>query len=142
MIQCPPPSLKHPGCTEDAKHLDVRLLLAESKENHREIIFAGTDYGLVTMDTTTKLSLAEIQNKVALYNRYSLLANFEANDSEDTEMMLETSPEPQEKMECIRLTAQQLNQCGLNRKHEKKRKRRKRGIHMFFKLKIFSEKIV
>lgn len=68
-VKCRPPTLKRPGCEVDVSHHEIKTILDESKEQGRQFVFGGTDYGLVTMSTTTKLTQAQALNQIIAYNR-------------------------------------------------------------------------
>ncbi|CAO3678112.1 unnamed protein product [Umbelopsis ramanniana] len=112
-----------PGCEEYVEHINIGTPVQQSQQRGQEIIFGGTDYGLVTISTTTRMTYADALAKIGAYNRYSILANVDDAASTATTDIVPSS------MECIssyRITAQELNQRSLNRHHEKKRNRRKK----------------
>jgi hypothetical protein len=71
----PSPSLKQPGCKEATESLDIRQLMQQSQKEGRDIVFGGTDYGLVTMATTVRMPLELFEQKLSSYNRYVMLAD-------------------------------------------------------------------
>jgi hypothetical protein len=45
--------LARPYCEEASEKLDTTSLIDQSKRAYREAVFGGTDYGLITMATTS-----------------------------------------------------------------------------------------
>jgi hypothetical protein len=133
---CPPPSLKQPGCEEATERLDIRQLMQQSQQEGRDIVFGGTDYGLVTMATTVRMPLELFEQKLSSYNRYAILANLGTDDPMLTDNHIQVSATPDNAENAdqkaastksyFRVTAQEINQRTLNRKHERKRNRRKK----------------
>jgi hypothetical protein len=82
----------------------VSKLISESEDVDREVVFEGTDSGLVTMATTVRLPIDRYHGKIDVYNYFSVLAN-------KSEWM---------QVKCFRITAGEINQRALARKHGKK----------------------
>jgi hypothetical protein len=99
--------LQRPGCEEDAEYLNVTDLLDASLSQNRQVVFGGTDYRVVTMSTTSRLTLEEFYHKVESYNRFSILANFEVSVADRS---TETNDQAEiQKIKCIRVTAEEIN---------------------------------
>jgi hypothetical protein len=58
------PTLERPACEEATEKLDVSKLISESEDVDREVVFEGTDSGLVTMATTVRLSIDRYHGKI------------------------------------------------------------------------------
>jgi len=123
-LACPPPTLERPECEEATEKLDVSKLISESEDVNREVVFGGTDYGLVTMATTVRLPIDRYHRKVDLYNHFSVLAD----ESECMQIDFECQDSDSEPSKCFRVTAEQINQRALARKHGKSLQRRKKGV--------------
>jgi hypothetical protein len=50
------PTMKHPRCEDETEWINVQQFKNECKKCSREIIYAGTDYGVVTMSTTVSMT--------------------------------------------------------------------------------------
>jgi hypothetical protein len=67
---CPPPSLKQPGCEEATERLNIRQLM-QSQQEGCDIVFGGTDYGLVNMEFTVCMPFGYFEQKLSSHNRYA-----------------------------------------------------------------------
>lgn len=111
--------MKHPQCEDESEWINLQQFKEECRKSSKEMIYAGTDYGVVTMSTTVSMTDGQYKRHLELYNKYACL---------------EVDPLPQEEQESIpilrkpfRVTAGEIEQRSLSRKHARKRKRRKKG---------------
>ncbi|KAG0166654.1 hypothetical protein DFQ29_000902, partial [Apophysomyces sp. BC1021] len=66
------PTVERPQCEDNAEHIELNNLLNSSDT---QIVFGGTDYGLITMSETVPLMLERLSFHVGLYNRFSSLVS-------------------------------------------------------------------
>jgi hypothetical protein len=102
------------------QNTDLQVLRREVAEQDTEIVFAGTDHGISTMATTTRMTEAEYSARIQLYN-YSI----SPRTGEETEAVYFPPMPPS-----YRITAGEINQSSLHLKHARKRKLRKASIHV------------
>ena len=122
-----PPSLKPPGCEEATERLDIRQLMQQSQQGSRDIVFGRTDYEWVTIATTVRMPVQLSRQKLSSYNRYAILANLGTDDPMLTDTHTQTSAisdnadnadqNTASTKSYFRVTAQEINQRTLNRKH-------------------------
>jgi hypothetical protein len=111
--------MKYPQCEDASEWINLHQFKEEGKKSSKEMIYAATDYGVVTMSTTVSMTDGQYKRHLELYNRYACL---------------KVDPLPQEEQESIPIlrkpfpvTAGEIDQRSLSRKHARKRKRRKKG---------------
>jgi hypothetical protein len=112
--------MKRPRCEDKIKWINLQQFKEECKKSSKEMIYAGTDYEVVTVSTTVSMSDGQYKRHLELYNKYACL---------------EVDPLPQEEeqesMPILRkpfqVTAREIDQCSFSRKQAYKRKRRKKG---------------
>jgi hypothetical protein len=52
-----PPTTKHSGYGDNAEHVVIDRLLYQAVVEAKEIVYSGTDYGVCTQSTTTRMIL-------------------------------------------------------------------------------------
>jgi hypothetical protein len=121
VIQPPPPTYKRPGYEDDAQHIDIKKLVYLASKNGSDVVYSGTDYGLVTQSTTIRMTANTFKAHMEVYNHFSALENLE-----DSSMLSEEAM----KVVCQsdkahRITSGEIQQRSLTRAHTRKRNKRK-----------------
>jgi hypothetical protein len=65
--------MKHPRCEDETEWINLQQFKEECKKSSREIIYAGADYGVVTMSTTVSMTDGQYKRHLELYNKYACL---------------------------------------------------------------------
>jgi hypothetical protein len=65
--------MKHPRCEDETEWINLQQFKEECKKSSREIIYAGADYGVVTMSTTVSMTGDQYKRHLELYNKYACL---------------------------------------------------------------------
>ena len=84
------PSWEKPGVEDYTERLDITELLNHRGTN-RHVVFAGTDYGLVTMSQTIALTIERLRTHIALYNRFNVLQTTTASNSSGEDITVANS---------------------------------------------------
>jgi hypothetical protein len=100
--------MKRPRCEDESKWINLQQLKDECKNSSKEMIYAGTDYGVITVPTTVSMTDGQYKRHLEFYNEYACL---------------EVDPLPQkEEQESIpilrkpfRVTAGEIDQRALSR---------------------------
>ncbi|KAG9319457.1 hypothetical protein KVV02_006684 [Mortierella alpina] len=111
----------HHHVEDTAEKLNIQQLIADNnKNNKRKVIFAGTDYGLVTMSETSALTLSEVHSHM---NRYQVLYDHDKTENQDEQETLATmtSPSP-----TFKVTTARINHATFSRRAGRRRELRLR----------------
>lgn len=127
MIEPPPPTNAHPEYEDGVEHIDIQPLLDGASEDGREVVYAGTDYGICTLSTTMRMSYERFKAHLNLYNYFSVLSNDSSSSSSPIEQL---APEDVElacpkREKCHRITSQDIRQKSLGRILSRRREKRK-----------------
>jgi len=88
----------------------MNVLTTECQKASKELVFAGTDYGIKTMSTTVPMTLSTYENHLEMFNSSTRSANQES---------CPRLPTP------LRITADQIDQLSLSKAHIRNRRKRK-----------------
>ena len=99
--------------------MNIDGFVSEVEAKGREVVFSGTDNGVVTMSTTVAMTKTDYNRHIQLYNRFALLASMMDVDQKESEenQMLEL---PSVERRSYRITAEEIGQRTLLRKVRKK----------------------
>ncbi|KAF7731395.1 hypothetical protein EC973_000203 [Apophysomyces ossiformis] len=122
---------KHYKHEDGASKLDLSGLADNQAEN---ILFSGTDYGVVTMSETVALPMERLNYHLKLYNRFTALENEEATSSDNTEGSEEKkndddngNQEFQKIAKPFKIKAKYIDDISFTRRMAKQREYRKRA---------------
>jgi hypothetical protein len=115
-----PPTTARPGYEDSAEHLDIGVLQYQAAIEAKDIVFSGTDYGVVTQSTSIRMPQQRYNAHLNLYNRFQLLQdNCQDSDSADIDVAV-----PDREV-CHRITSGQISQMSLVRPTNIAREKRK-----------------
>jgi hypothetical protein len=90
----------------------MNVLTTECQKANKELVFAGTDYGVKTLSTTVPITLSTYERHLEMFNLSARSANQESCPQ---------LPRP------LRITAGQIDQLCLSKAHTRKRRKRKQN---------------
>jgi hypothetical protein len=119
--------LDRPGFEDSSECIELGELLKQVSDG-RDVVYSGTDYGIVTLATTVAISTERLNAHIELFNYYHVLDNHELvdDDAGDLKAIAASAALAVPKKEvCHRTTAGQIQQMSLGRKFARRRERRK-----------------
>jgi hypothetical protein len=114
-----PPTTKHSGYEDNAEHVVIDRLLYQAAVEAKEIVYSGTDYGVCTQSTTTRMTPQRFDAHLRLYNRFQALADDDCQDCVEVAVL--------DREECHRITSGEISQMSLVRYTARRREKRKVG---------------
>ncbi|GAB5588369.1 hypothetical protein Unana1_03269 [Umbelopsis nana] len=104
------PTLRNHRCEDSSEYIVMNVLTTECQKANKELVFAGTDYGIKTLSTTVPITLSTYESHLEMFNSSTRSANQESCPQ---------LPRP------LRITADQIDQLCLSKAHTRKRRKRK-----------------
>jgi len=124
-----PPTTARPGYEDSAEHLDIGTLQLQAAIEAKDIVFSGTDYGVVTQSTSIRMSQQRYDAHSNLYNHFHLRdandpSSNGANISQDIDSPDIDMAVPDREV-CHRVSSGQIRQMSLVRTTTIAREKRK-----------------
>ncbi|KAF9951883.1 hypothetical protein BGZ72_006681 [Mortierella alpina] len=108
------PTWQHPTVEDDVDHMNIEIIMKESQESNRAVVYSGTDYGVVKMSETVPVTQQRLEDHLQYFKR--------ANDP-TVEVPRRVSHVP----ESSKITAEQINSISHSRRMQRRREKRLTG---------------